>query len=286
MRPWQVAALASTAAGFVIVAGVWVGASIGRLAPAGGSGRPIQLYAVDAPNDPRQAFNVLFVASQGDFGDMRDEKARKLLTLRLRSHTLQPIYDHNKVIAGMRKRLNFWLADQPAQFEAVAGQCPRLRLPAVYGGPLGPDAIVVVHAADADDCSFDRVSTSEVDSPGTLLHELSHSLFGMPDEYCCYGGYWHAPPMLQAAGQTGAAMANANAGRCTVYNCAFQSPNATPCDAKPGGSSTLAADLWVRANCAATVMTQAGDKVPAYDGAAEEYLERLLESTFPAGGLP
>jgi hypothetical protein len=29
-----------------------------------------------------------------------------------------------------------------------------------------------------------------------VVHEFSHAAFGLPDEYCCDGGYWEVPPIL------------------------------------------------------------------------------------------
>jgi hypothetical protein len=36
--------------------------------------------------------------------------------------------------------------------------------------------------------------TSEPTSFNTIVHEASHAVFGLPDEYCCDGGYWERRP--------------------------------------------------------------------------------------------
>ncbi len=247
----------------VVLAAVWAGAAIGRPAP------PVRVYEVVAAADPGAAFNVLFVARTGDnFGDMTDPTDRSWLIDYLAQSTIGDGLMQNRTIREHRSRLNFWLADGMARLTPVPGGCPTVTLPDMSGLPLAPDAIIVLHRSPMDDCAQGIVATADLDQPGTILHELSHSLFHLPDEYCCYGGYWDAWPVL--------------------YRFSAEPGDTRGIDAEemPGSGrgctvSSVPGAQWIRGNgCIPTIMTSSKDVEGEYGIAGAALLRDRMERAF------
>jgi hypothetical protein len=76
--------------------------------------------------------------------------------------------------------------------------CPTVTWPSeVSTDAAFADMILLIHTNELRDCAFGGGrATSEPTSFRTIVHESSHALFGLPDEYCCDGGYFELPPVL------------------------------------------------------------------------------------------
>lgn len=97
---------------------------------------------------------------------------------------------------------NFWLAGgtgdsevpAPTPTDPNAVDC-QPQAPANWGDQYSwADTGAILHANTFRDCASNGLFTSETGSLGTVLHESGHSPFGLPDEYCCDGGYWENAP--------------------------------------------------------------------------------------------
>jgi hypothetical protein len=75
--------------------------------------------------------------------------------------------------------------------------CPTVTWPAeVSTDAAFADMVLLIHTNALRDCALGSRATSEPTSFRTIVHESSHALFGLPDEYCCDGGYWEMAPVL------------------------------------------------------------------------------------------
>ncbi len=61
---------------------------------------------------------------------------------------------------------------------------------------------MLLHPNSVRDCAWGNKVTSEPFSFRTVVHESGHGAFGLPDEYCCDGGYKETPPILYASEAT------------------------------------------------------------------------------------
>lgn len=73
---------------------------------------------------------------------------------------------------------------------------PELDTDAAFG-----DAFLLIHTNDLRDCANPASgrATAEPTSFRTVVHETSHAIFGLPDEYCCDGGYSSTPPVMYSS---------------------------------------------------------------------------------------
>jgi len=53
---------------------------------------------------------------------------------------------------------------------------------------------MIVHTDERRDFSIGDLFSGEYYSYGTIIHEISHALFGLTDEYCCDSSYWSGEP--------------------------------------------------------------------------------------------
>jgi hypothetical protein len=61
------------------------------------------------------------------------------------------------------------------------------------------DQIVLIHQNELRDCGGGGRATAEPTSFRTIVHETGHGLFGLPDEYCCDGGYFVMAPVMYSS---------------------------------------------------------------------------------------
>ena len=81
-----------------------------------------------------------------------------------------------------------WLAPQ---LLPTTGICPNVTWPGeVDTDGAFADLVLLLHTNTLRDCRWGRKATSEPTSYRTVVHESTHALFNIPDEYCCDGGYY------------------------------------------------------------------------------------------------
>lgn len=173
-----------------------------------------EMYVVQQDRD--RAFNILFVpdASYGDLAVLSNRQAFVDDLARI----IENGYWQNRAYFNGWGLFNYYyMTASGSVIEQAPGtdgifRCPDVTWPAELDtdGAFA-DQVVLVHANDLRDCGGGGRATAEPTSYRTIVHETGHGLFGLPDEYCCDGGYFVAPPVLYAS-QSDCTSDAANAG--------------------------------------------------------------------------
>jgi hypothetical protein len=101
----------------------------------------------------------------------------------------------------------------------TTGICPTVTWPAQVATDASfADLILLLHPNELRDCRWGNKATTEPTSFRTVVHESSHALYNLPDEYCCDGGYSVKPPVLyNSANACNGDAANAAWRNCTSF---------------------------------------------------------------------
>ncbi len=101
----------------------------------------------------------------------------------------------------------------------TTGICPNVTWPAQADSDAGfADLVLLLHPNPLRDCRWGRKATTEPTSYRTVVHESTHALFNLPDEYCCDGGYSVQTPVLyDSLNSCTADAANAVWRNCTSF---------------------------------------------------------------------
>lgn len=140
----------------------------------------------------------------------------------------------------------FYMTATGSAAAPTSGICPSVTWPgAVDTDAAFADLVLLVHQNSLRDCRWGRKATTEPTSFNTIVHESSHALFNLPDEYCCDGGYRSFPPVMYTSQSacTGDA-ANAAWRNCTSFTSTggttwWRSEDGTVCLMAGGGSVVL-----------------------------------------------
>jgi hypothetical protein len=98
----------------------------------------------------------------------------------------------------------------------TTGICPTVTWPAqVATDAAFADLVLLLHPNDLRDCRWGNRATTEPTSFRTVVHESSHALFNLPDEYCCDGGYFAVAPVLYTSSNN----CNGDAANAAWRNC-------------------------------------------------------------------
>ena len=183
-------------------------------------------------SDPSHAFNVVFVPGTG-YGDQSVVANRQAFLDDAAIVIGQDFYQNNAIVSNITKfDFYFMLPATNGVVAAGAGVCPTVTWPNLTDAAFA-DAIIMLHTNFLRDCAWGRQSTDSVTRRVAPVHEFSHSVWGIPDEYCCDGGYWGRTPIMynSQAACTGDA---ANAG---WRNCLRVPDSNCPPTADPGPPS-------------------------------------------------
>jgi hypothetical protein len=144
--------------------------------------------------DPDQAIDVVFVPDD-DYGDL-SVVANLQVFLDDVSNMIDEGFWQNNAMAHNLGAFNFWFMTQTGDVQPPdEGICPNVTWPDLTDAAFA-EVLVLLHPNPLRDCAFGNRVTSEPGSYRTVVHETSHGAFVLPDEYCCDGGYWEAPPVL------------------------------------------------------------------------------------------
>jgi hypothetical protein len=146
--------------------------------------------------NPDQAIDVVFIPD-GRYGDMTNVSNRQAFLDDV-SGLISSGFWQNNVIARNLTLFNFWFMTTTGDVQAPQpGQiCPTVTWPNLTGDAAFAEVFILVHSTGLRNCAFGNRVTTGATGFRTVVHELSHAAFGLPDEYCCDGGYWHLPPVL------------------------------------------------------------------------------------------
>jgi hypothetical protein len=151
------------------------------------------VFAAVVTRHPNEAIDIVLVPDD-DYGDMEDATARQAFLDQVDS-VIQSGFEMNQAWQLNADEVNYWYMTRSGDVQPGTGICPSVTWPNL--GDAGfSEVIVLLHPNALRDCAWGGRVTSEPSSFNTIVHEASHAVFGLPDEYCCDGGYWNAPPAL------------------------------------------------------------------------------------------
>jgi hypothetical protein len=176
----------------------------GACAPATPTGPPPQsfgtsVFAAVVTRNPNEAIDVVLVPDD-DYGDMNDVTARQAFVDQVEL-LIQSGFEMNQAWSLNADEVNYWYMTRSGDVQPGSGICPSVSWPNL-GDANFAEVIVLLHPNQLRDCAVGTRVTSEPTSFNTIVHEASHAVFGLPDEYCCDGGYWNVPPVLYPAENT------------------------------------------------------------------------------------
>lgn len=152
-----------------------VGADCGGICPNQCSACIPYLYN----GHPNDKIDIVFVPDEDYNGDM-EEFFDDMYDIIFDGYFGNDAYDENSC------KFNFWYYPKEGDYREV---CEAWDLPAGYDTDCAfADSAVIVFTGSDRACSGPIFSTPD-DSPGVVVHETGHKIFGMKDEYCCDGGY-------------------------------------------------------------------------------------------------
>lgn len=143
--------------------------------------------------NPNSAIDVVFVPDDG-YGNM-SVTANRQVFLDDVANMIDTGFYQNNAIASNIGLYNFWFMTSTGDVQAGAGICPSVTWPNLSDAAFA-EVIVMLHTNVLRDCASGNRVTSEPTSYRTVVHEASHAALGLPDEYCCDGGYWNISPVL------------------------------------------------------------------------------------------
>jgi hypothetical protein len=170
----------------------------GACTPATPTGPPPQsfgttVFAAVASSHPNEAIDVVLVPDD-DYGDMNDVAARQAFLDQV-AVLIQSGFEMNQAWSLNADEVNYWYSTLSGDVQPGSGICPSVTWPNLSDASFA-EVVVLLHPNPLRDCAWGGRVTSEPTSFNTIVHEASHAVFGLPDEYCCDGGYWGAPPVL------------------------------------------------------------------------------------------
>lgn len=151
------------------------------------------VFAAFYIRDSDQAIDVVFIPDD-DYGDLSDVGNRQAFLDDVADVIDEGFWQNNAIVTNLGA-YNFWFMTETGNVAPGAGTCPTVTWPDLDDAAFA-DAIALIHPNVLRDCSFAVGFTAEPFNGGTVVHEHSHDVYNMPDEYCCDGGYWEMPPML------------------------------------------------------------------------------------------
>lgn len=173
--------------------------------------------------DPTQAstLNILFVPDTS-YGDLGVQSNLQAFFDDIEEVIEQGYWQNNAYYVNLA-RFNYYYTTAAGSAAApTSGICPTVTWPAeVDTDGAFADLVLLLHTNSLRDCRWGRKATSEPTSFRTVVHESTHALFNIPDEYCCDGGYYVAPPVLYSS----LANCNGDAANAAWRNCSSYMAN-------------------------------------------------------------
>ncbi len=160
-----------------------------------------EVFAVDPETKPRprnEAFDVVFIPDVG-YGNVSVEADSFLADVQ---SMIRDGFGRNAAMAANLHLLNFGYVTVTG---SISSPCEDTQLPE-EAIPPWVDTAILIHRAtgpegrDFLDCSWDRYGTANKDDFSGVVHEIGHTVFGLPDEYPNDGCYFEAKPVLFASG--------------------------------------------------------------------------------------
>lgn len=209
---------------------------------------------------PERGIDVVFVADD-DYGDLNNVNNRQNFLNDVSNLIDEGFWQNNAIVRNLGL-FNFYFSTAPGGNVAAptTGICPVITWPNLNDA-LFAEMIIIVHRTGLRDCGGGaRASTGAGGGNDWIaVHEFGHAAFGLPDEYCCDGGYWSISPVLY----------NAQA------SCTGDAANATWRDCR-SFTANSGATWWRSQDNNIDVMRDAGPTVWEYGPATWNVVRRVL----------
>jgi hypothetical protein len=145
-----------------------------------------------------EALNVVFVPD-GSYGDLSVLANRQAFLDDLADVVDTGFWNNESFVVNFHLFNYYYMtATGTVAPPTGGGICPTVTWPdEVDTDAAFADVILLIHSNELRDCAFGGGrATTEPTSFRTIVHESSHALFALPDEYCCDGGYREVKPVL------------------------------------------------------------------------------------------
>jgi hypothetical protein len=167
--------------------------------------------------DPSRAMDVVFFADEG-YGALTTQSNLDAFLADVSDAIDSGFYQNNMVFKNITM-FNFWYSTRAgADVERNPTRiCPNVTWPLLTDATFADMRVILHRETDVRDCGGGGSATAQAGSTNwwIIVHESGHAMFGLPDEYCCDGGYWNSSPILydSSGGCTG------DAANSTWRNC-------------------------------------------------------------------
>ena len=146
--------------------------------------------------NPDDALNIVFLGDDS-YGDLSDDANLQAFLDDLGVLIESSYWQNQSYYVNLGKFNYFYMTVTGEVDPPVSGICPDVTWPAeVDTDAAFADLVLLLHTNPLRDCRWGNKATSEPTSFRTVVHESSHALFNLPDEYCCDGGYRDLPPVM------------------------------------------------------------------------------------------
>lgn len=162
-------------------------------------GAVFELFVVNEDQD--KAFNIVFVPDES-YGDMNVAANRETFVNDMAGVIENGYWQNQAYFNGLFKFNYYYMTVSGSVVERTPDtegnfRCPTVTWPdEVDTDAAYADQLVLIHTQTLRDCASGARMTAEPTSFREIVHQTGHSLFGLPDEYCCDGFYAEAPPVL------------------------------------------------------------------------------------------
>lgn len=151
--------------------------------------------------DPSQVstLNILFVPD-ASYGDLAVQANLQAFFEDIELVIEDGYWQNNAYYRNLARFNYYYITVAGTAAAPTSGICPNVTWPAeVDSDGAFADVVLLLHTNTLRDCRWGRKATSEPNSFRTVVHESTHALFNIPDEYCCDGGYYVAQPVLYSS---------------------------------------------------------------------------------------
>jgi len=160
-----------------------------------------ELFAIQPDRD--LAFNIVFVPD-ASYGDMTVLANRQAFIDDLTNLIENSFWQNQGYYFNLAYFNYYYMNESGSVVERPPDadgnfQCPTVTWPDEVGTDAAfADALLLIHTDELRDCAAPSSgrATTEPTSFRTTAHETAHAIFGLPDEYCCDGGYFAVAPVM------------------------------------------------------------------------------------------
>lgn len=143
-----------------------------------------------------RALNVVFVPDTS-YGSMATLSNRQAFLDDLGNVVDTGYWQNQAYVKNVHLTNFFYMTAAGSAAAPTSGICPVVTWPSqVNTDAAFADLVFLIHTNTLRDCRWGNKATTEPTSFRTVVHESSHALFNLPDEYCCDGGYREVKPVL------------------------------------------------------------------------------------------